>query len=278
MSRPAPKRNSRRSFSGCDVTPPRRIVDLSLPLAEDLPCSWPDDIPFQHTLFNWFVDRPDPVAPLVSRGAFHTRWLMLAEHTGTHFDAPAHWVQPPGSGLRGAGPAGDITTDGVPLEQLTGPAVVIDLTALPEVGPGRSPPIAAVHVEAFEAEHGPIGEDDVVLFRTGWDRHYVAGAAGRRYITGCVAGREPGWPAPTAEAVSLLVQRGVRCLGTDAPSVGAVEDGYPAHVAGLAHGLIYVEGLCRLEQLPVRGSEFLFLPISLRGGTGAPGRAIGLLD
>ena len=88
-----------------------------------------------------------------------------------------------------------------------------------------------------------------------------------------VAGRESGWPAPTAEAVSLLVQRGVRCLGTDTPSVGAVEDGYPAHVAGLAHGLIYVEGLCRLEQLPVRGAEFLFLPISLRGGTGAPGRA-----
>jgi kynurenine formamidase len=261
------------------MTPlPRRIVDLSLPLAEDLPCSWPDDIPFQHTLFNWFVDRPDPVAPRVSHGPFHTRWLMLGEHTGTHFDAPSHWVPPPGSGLRGAGPAGEITTDAVPLEQLTGPALVIDLTALPEGEPGHSPPIEAVHIEGFEAGHGRIDAGDVVVLRTGWDRHYVAGAAGRRYIADCVAGRRSGWPAPTAEAVSLLVQRGVRLLATDTPSVGAVEDGYPAHVAGLAHGLVYVEGLGGLEQLPVRGATFLFLPVSLRGGTGAPGRAIALLD
>jgi kynurenine formamidase len=254
-----------------------RVLDLSLPLAEDLPCSWPDDIPFQHTLFNWFVDRPDPVAPLVSRGPFHTRWLMLAEHTGTHLDAPTHWVPPPESGLHGAGPAGDVTTDAILLDQLMGPAVVIDLTGIPEVEPGHSPPIEPVHIEAFEAGYGRIDDGDVVLFRTDWDQHYVSGAEGRRYIADCVAGRQSGWPAPTPEAVSLLIRRGVRCLGVDTPSVGAVEDGYPAHVAGLAHGMVYVEGLAGLAQLPARGAVFLFLPVSLRGGTGAPGRAIGLL-
>ena len=59
--------------------------------------------------------------------------------------------------------------------------------------------------------------------------------------------------------------------------MGAVEDGYPAHVAGLAHGMVYVEGLARLGELPVRGATFLFLPIPIRGGSGAPGRAVAVL-
>ena len=166
----------------------------------------------------------------------------------------------------------------VPLEQLIGPAVVIDVTkSLPEAEPGHSPAIDVKVLEAFEAEHGRIEPDEVVILRTDWDRRYVAGDGGRRYVSDCVAGREPGWPAPTADAVSLLVDRGIRCLATDTPSVGAVEDGYSAHVAGLAHGLVYVEGLTGLAALPVRGGIFVFLPLPVRDGTGAPGRAVCLL-
>jgi kynurenine formamidase len=249
------------------MIPGYRLVDLSLPLAEDLPCSWPGNIPYQHKVFDWYA------------AGFHTRWLMFAEHTGTHFDAPSHWVPPPDSGLPGAGPAGAISTDGVPLEQLIGPAVVIDVTdSLLEAQPGRSPAVGVEAFEAFEAQHGRIEPGDVVILRTDWDLRYVSGDGGRRYVSDCVAGREPGWPAPTAEAVSLLVDRGIRCLATDTPSVGAVEDGYPAHIAGLAHGLVYVEGLTRLAELPVRGGIFVFLPLPVRGGTGAPGRAICLLE
>jgi len=249
------------------MIPGYRIVDLSLPLAEDLPCSWPGNIPYQHKAFTFYT------------AGFHTRWLMFAEHTGTHFDAPSHWVPPPDSGLPGAGPAGAISTDGVPLEQLIGPAVVVDLTeSLPEAEPGHSPAIDVEALEAFEAEHGRIEPGEVVILRTDWDRRYVSGDEGRRYVSDCVAGREPGWPAPTADAVSLLVDRGIRCLATDTPSVGAVEDGYPAHVAGLAHGVVYVEGLTGLDQLPVRGGIFVFLPLPVRGGTGAPGRAVCLLQ
>jgi kynurenine formamidase len=259
------------------MIPGYRLVDLSLPLAEDLPCSWPDNVPYRHTLFNWFEEREDGFGPIVSDGPFHTRWLMLAEHTGTHFDAPTHWVPPPGSGLPGAGPAGAVATDAVPLEQLTGPAVVVDVTATPGAEPGVSPPVGVAALGSFEAEHGRFEAGDVVLLRTDWDRHYVAGPAGRRYIADCLAGRAPGWPAPTADAVSLLVERGIRCLAVDTPSVGATEDGYPAHFAGLSHGVVYVEGLARLAELPVRGAIFAFLPVAVRGGSGAPGRAVALI-
>lgn len=249
------------------MIPGYRVVDLSLPLAEDLPCSWPGGVPYQHKLLDWYAN------------GFHTRWLMLAEHTGTHFDAPSHWVPPPGSGLAGAGPAGAISTHDVPLEQLSGPAVVVDLTlSIPHADPGVSPPIEVGVLEAFEAEHGRFEPGEVVLLRTDWDRRYVEGDAGRSYISDCVAGHQAAWPAPTAETVSLLVERGVRCLATDTPSVGAAEDGYPAHVAGLAHGLVYVEGLTRLAELPVRGAIFVFLPLPVRNGSGAPGRAICLVE
>jgi isatin hydrolase len=252
-----------------------RIVDLSLPLAETLPCSWPGSVPYRHTVYDWFESREGELGPLVSKGPFHTRWLMMAEHTGTHFDAPTHWVPPPDSGLPGAGPAGAVSTDRVPLEQLIGPAVVVDATeTVGRAEPGRSPRIEADVLEAFEAAHGRIERGEIVLLRTDWDRRYVEGAAGRGYVVDCVTGRVPAWPAPTAEAVQLLVERGVRCLGADTPSIGAADDGYPAHFAGLSQGLAYVEGLARLAELPVRGALFAFFPLLLRGGSGAPGRAV----
>jgi isatin hydrolase len=68
------------------------------------------------------------------------------------------------------------------------------------------------------------------------------------------------------------------CLGVDTPSVGAAEDARPAHVAGLAHGVVFVEGLANLSELPVRGGLFAFLPLAIRGGSGAPGRAVCLVE
>jgi kynurenine formamidase len=260
------------------VIPGHEIVDLSLPLSEELPSSWPGAVPFQHKLFNWFKEGRELGGPIVTRGPFHTRWFMVAEHTGTHFDAPSHWVPPPDSGLPDAGPAGALSTDGVPLEQLAGPAVVVDLTGSLEEGTaGRSAPIEAEMLGVFEEEHGPFEPGEVVLLRTDWDRHYVEGPAGSRYILEAVAGRGPGWPAPTPDAISLLLERRVRCLGVDTPSVGATHDPYSSHIAGLPHGIVYVEGLTGLAQLPPRGATFLFLPIPLVGGSGAPGRAIALV-
>jgi isatin hydrolase len=260
------------------VIPGYEIVDLSLPLAENLPCSWPGAIPYQHTIFNWFAEDRDRHGPLVSNGPFHTRWLLLPEHTGTHFDAPTHWVPPPDSGLPDAGPAGELSTERVPLAQLSGPAVIVDVRAsLADELDGISPSIEAKTLEAFEAEHGRIEAGEVVLLRTDWDRHYVTGPEGKKYVADVVTRRGPAWPAPAPETVALLLERGVACLGVDTPSVGHAHDGYPAHIAGLPHGMVYVEGLTRLAELPVRGATFLFLAVPIVGGSGAPGRAIALL-
>ena len=255
-----------------------RLVDLTLLLAEDLPCYWSTHLPFQHKTWTWYAGRDDPSGRVHNRGGpYTTRWLAIDEHTGTHADAPSHFVPPPGSGLPHAGPAGEVTIDKVPPEQFCGPAAVVDVTALTavEMPPGISPIIGPELLLDWEREHGTFAAGDIVLFRTGWDQRYRADDAGRGYLHDVVVtGRASGWPAPDPPAMELLLRRGVRCVGTDAPSMGSAHDGQPVHVHGLSGGAVFVECLTGLDALPARGAEFCFLPLKLRDGTGAPGRAV----
>lgn len=257
-----------------------RVVDLTLLLAEELPCWWSTHMPFQQKTFSYFDDRGDAARRVISRsGAYQTRWLLVDEHTGTHVDAPAHFFPEPDTGLPGADEIGSVTTEQIPLEQMMGPAVVIDVPGdLPGGAPGVSPVIPPGLIERFEAAHGPIRPGEVVLFRSGWDRHYSAGEAGSAYcFDPVVAKTVPGWPAPEPPAMRALIERGVRCVGTDSPSMGSTHDGAPVHREGLGAGLAFVEALGRLEQLPARGAFFCFAPINLARGTGAPGRAFAWL-
>lgn len=264
------------------LTPPApsRVVDLTLLIAEELPCWWSTHMPFQHKTFNYFENHDDQAAPLLSRnGPYQTRWMLIDEHTGTHVDAPAHFIPLPGSGLPNAGEEGTVTVDRIPLERLCGPAVVIDVPDdLPGSAPGISPIIDPGLIEDFERGHGRIGPGEIVLFRSHWDRHYAPGPEGEAYCSApLVTKTGPGWPAPEPPAMELLLDRGVRCVGTDSPSMGSTHDGAPVHVTGLSRGACYVEALAGLDQLPVRGAWFMFAPMRLARGTGAPGRAMAYL-
>lgn len=254
-----------------------RVVDLTLLLAEDLPCTWPGHMWYQHKTFSWFCDRPDPAAKVINRSgvAYQTRWLALDEHTGTHLDAPSHFIPPPDVALPHAGPAGSTSVSDVPVTQAMGPALVIDVTGLHGSEPGISPVITPRTVEEWESEHGAVEAGDIVLFHSAWDRHYLRGAAGQAYGWDVLTtGRAPGWPAPDAAAIELLYERGVRCVGTDGLSVGSAQDGGPAHLAGLRRSMVFVEALTGLDELPPRGAFFIMLTLKIEGGTGGPGRAI----
>lgn len=258
------------------MTGGHRIVDLTLMLAEELPAAWATHMPYQQKTFNYFAARDDQVSPLKSEtGPYQTRWLLIDEHTGTHIDAPAHFIPEPDSGLPHAGPAGTITVEQIPLERLVGPAAVIDIPDdLPGAAPGVSPVITDRHILRWEDQNGPLQAGDIVLFRTGWDRHYVSGPAGRAYSHGPLVTRtDPGWPAPDVGAMQVIIDRGVRCVGTDGASMGSADNGAPVHQLGLAAGVVFIEALGALDQLPVRGATFCFAPLKVARGTGAPGRA-----
>jgi isatin hydrolase len=254
------------------------LVDLTLTLDEELPGSWPGTEPYRHEIENYYV----PVADgrqYPSAGPFYACWMTLHEHVATHFDAPAHFTPPPGSGIEGESELGTVFGDGADVRSLQGPAAVIDARSDESQGAaGMSPAIEEADIRAWEAEHGALQAGEVVLLRTGWDRYYRADAEGLKYVHRPLVTKDaPGWPAPDAGAVAYLAERGIRALGTDAPSIAPAHEPVATHRAGLGRGLLYIEGLASLDRLPVRGAFFLFLPIKVARSSGAPGRAVAWL-
>jgi kynurenine formamidase len=247
-----------------------RVVDLSVTLSERLPGTWPGHMNFAHHNWNWFAEVEGPTGRTRSEAPYQTNFI--------NFDAPTHFVPPPDSGLYLAGPLGSETGDKVPPKDLTGPAVMVDVRFLAEEGkPGVSPFITEDHIRSWEEENGPLQEGEVVLLQTGWDRYYVEGEEGLKYMHGSlVTGDFPGWPAPSPDMALYLHERGIKTLGIDAPSIGSAHDPVPVHQEGLSRGLRYVEVLTNLGELPTRGAYFVFLPLKISGSSGGPGRAIAL--
>ncbi len=242
------------------------IVDLTVLLSEELPSYWPPVLGYKAT----------QLYDIANYGMF-IRSLHVDEHAGTHFDAPAHFIPPEGSGLPHAGPSSSITADRVPVERMIGPACVLDARDLiGQAEPGEHPAIDLPRIKAWEADHGPLQSGEIALFWSGWtDITYKPFPEGNKSMLDCVVLRKsPAWPQVTQEAMIYLADRGLRAVGTDGVSIGDFE----THRIGLERGLIFVERLTNLARVPARGALFAFLPIHVAAGSGAPGRAVALVE
>ncbi|MGE0605609.1 MAG: cyclase family protein [Pirellulales bacterium] len=245
--------------------------DLSLLVAPELPCYWTAGFP------PFDINHYLRIGPL---SAYNSDILTIDEHTGTQFDAPAHFVPPPDSGLPDASPLGLVTGEKVPAWQFCGEACVIDCSDMLESGPaGISPLITRDRVRAWEKSHRPLKAGDVVLFRSGYtDKFYAPFPQGRRLIADPVQGTAPGWPDPDAACMDYLASRGVMTLGTDSPSMGPIPgDLAPrVHVAGLKHGMIWTECGTRYGQLPATGAFYCMVGVKHAGSSGSEGRAFAI--
>ncbi len=257
-----------------------RVVDLSVTVAEGLPSAWPDHMPFASKVWNYYAPVETLGGTIPSFAPYQTRFWVIDEHCGTHFDGPTHFIPLGPSSLPWAGERGSETGEQVPLSDFMGPGVCLDMQHLRTgaLEGGQSPWIRADHIRAWESEHGLLRPGEIVLFLTGWDEHYVPDPEGAHYV------RDPlmrklgeAWPAPDVDAMLYLHSRGIRCVGTDGPSMGAAHDGAPVHHEGLSRGMRYIEVLTGLNQLNPRGFFFIFLPVKVKGSTGGPGRAIALV-
>lgn len=267
-----------------------RMVDLTHTLEDGYPTQGAWLPPFRHVVYNWYEPRPDDAQRLLSRsyeqvsgdgrttvGTYYSCWMTIFEHAGTHFDAPTHVIPPPDSGLPHANEWGNVYGDMVPLDKFQGPLAVIDTRWLREgpQRPGISPLLTLEHVKRWEDEHGEIQAGDVVALLTGWDEFYrPLNDGGNAYLTEPFGGNAPGWPAPTAEVVVYLAEKGVETLVTDVPSLGATDDVQSVHWAGLGRGMVFIENLTRLQELPERGSYFIFLAPKISRSSGCFGRAM----
>ncbi len=255
--------------NGSSVSP--SIVDLSLTVTPEYPCFWPIGM-------TQYLLTPNRV---IGPGAYNRDMVIIDEHTGTQFDAPAHFVPPPDSGLEGAGPMGKVTGDLVPAWQFVGEACVIDVgDHLNDAKPGESFLITPEIVLSWEQKNRKLGPGDIVLFRSGYsDRYYQPYPEGDRFVNTVLRNETPGWPAPTPQTMKLLGERKVTAAGTDGASMGPVPTLAAAtHQAGAQYGLVWTECLTNLKSLPPTGAFYALLPNKHVAGSGGESRVLAVTD
>jgi len=244
------------------------IVDLSVMIGDDYPCYWPTIMGYHASVFHRIGEWMGP---------FFTRYMIMEEHVGTHCDAPAHFIPTPETGLPHASEHGRTTVEQVPLSQFIGPAVVVDCRSLRgKAKLGECPIISVDLLKEWEKKNGPFVKGDAVLLRTDWtDDTYRRMPEGKAFGHAPILEKSaPGWPSPDYDAMAYLAEAGVRIVGHDGNSIGPLQNDGGPHWAGLGAGMVFVERLTRLGELPTRGALFVFLPIKCEGAGGAPGRAM----
>ena len=226
-----------------------RVIDLSYAINDKL-VRWPGD----EKVF------AAEVHASVEKDGYFTRSFWMLEHYGTHLDAPVHF------------PPGKTTVDQIPVKQLFGPAVVLDVSA--EGAKDADYQLPAARVAEWEKRRGRIPEGSVVLLRTGWSARWPDAQSYRNQDP---LGRMH-FPGFSVEAAQLLIERKVSGLGCDSMSVdyGASAD-FAVHHLALGSGLYHLENLADLSALPETGAFLVVAPIKLEGGSGGPVRVFALL-
>ena len=190
-----------------------KVVDLTQPLGPDTPVIGLPPI---------FASSPGVSMEVISRyddkgPAWYWNTITMGEHTGTHFDAPVHWIT--GRDLPGN------STDTIPPARFVGPACVIDVTSDVERNPDFL--LGTDRLEAWEREHGRIPARSWVLLRTGWSARREAGA----FLNVSADGpHSPGFDAATSTLLANerdVLGVGVETIGTDAgsPEAARTESG-----------------------------------------------------
>jgi kynurenine formamidase len=270
----------------------KNVVDLSVVLSEDLPLSWPGRGVGNHRqplIKPSFGLNPNTRAPFEMH--------MLDSHAGTHLVPPAYalpradfdntsyaplvreWLAEYEKkyGARGTS---DTTTEKVPLSQTCGPARVID--ARPLVGSTdpngwpASPEITVADIQKDERERGELRAGDIVIFHSGWsDRYCQPLPLGKACMEDPINGKSEGWPAPGPEAVFYLAKKGIRCIATDATTLGGAEPrrALMTYWALGGNAIAGVEYLTHVGQMPNQ-AYFVFAAVKIRGSHGGHGRAI----
>lgn len=222
-------------------------------------------IDLSHTIHDKIQIFPGDPLPSIRRGLTHENdychvdVLTLGSHTGTHIDAPYHFIK---EGKK---------INELPVERFVGAGVLVDVSAKPDrelIEPGD--------IEPYAKE---IAQGDFVILKTGRDKYF---GTSKYYLH----------PYLSAEGAQFLLEMGVSLVGIDALNVdptyygsldsdSAAKDlpdeaqyGYPVHDILLGNDILIVENLCNLDRIkPVKGM-YSFLPLKLKGSDGSPLRAV----
>jgi kynurenine formamidase len=240
-----------------------RVVDLTQTLGPDTPViGLPPQFPASPGVSLEPLSRYDERGP-----AWYWNALHLGEHTGTHFDAPIHWIT--GKDLP------DNACDTIPVRRFVGPACVLDVTR--EVAADADFLLSREGVLAWEADHGRIRPGAWVLLHSGWSRRTEP----LEFLN--VGEDGPHSPGFHLGAIQLLAQErdilgvGVETVGTDAGQAGRFDPPFPCHTLMHGAGRFGLASLRHLDQLPPTGAVVIAAPLKIAGGSGSPLRALALV-
>jgi kynurenine formamidase len=240
-----------------------KVVDLTTPLGPDTPVI---DLP------PIFAGSPGLTLTEISRydsrgPAWYWNVVHLGEHTGTHFDAPIHWVT--GKDLP------NNATDTIPPRKFMGPACVIDVTD--DVARDADFLLTPERVLTWEAEHGRIPAGAWVLLRTGWSKR-----EGREAFLGTRpdGAHSPGFQRECSEFLARdrdVLGVGVETVGTDAGQAGGFDPPFPNHTTMHGNGKFGITSLINLDLLPATGAVVIAAPLKIVNGSGSPLRVLALV-
>ena len=240
-----------------------RLVDLTQTLAPEFPTivlppefgqAWPFRIEE--------ISRYDERGP-----AWYWNNFSMSEHTGTHFDAPVHWVS--GKDLP------DNTVDSIPVENFIAAACVIDVSAESAENPDFL--LTIDYVKRWEEQHGRIPERAWVLLRTDWSKRVTP----KEYLNMAEDGAHS--PGPDAEVVPWLIRErnvhgfGTESVGTDAGQAHHLNPPYPCHYFMHGNNRYGLQCLTNLDQLPPQGALIFAAPLKIRNGSGSPLRVMAIV-
>lgn len=198
--------------------------------------------------------------------AWYWNTITMGEHTGTHFDAPVHWIT--------GKDYDNNTTDTIPVEQFVAPAVVLDASA--EVAADADFLLTPERIQAWENEHGQIPAGAWFLFRTDWSKR-----TGEAFLNNKEDG--PHSPGFTPDCVRFLANErdvlgvGVETVGTDAGQAGGMDPAFPCHNLMHGAGKLGLASLTNLDQLPPTGTLLFAAPLKIQNGSGSPLRVLALV-
>ncbi|WP_417320629.1 cyclase family protein [Emcibacter sp.] len=193
--------------------------------------------------------------------------LSFSEHTGTHFDAPIHWVT--GKDLP------NNSVDTMPLQDFIAPVNVIDCSKEVAANPGFI--LTKDFLLKWEEENGKIEPDTWIFLRSDWRKVAPAGNYTNMQEDGAHS------PGPDTEAVLFMVNErnvlgfGTECVGTDAGQAFAFEPQYPCHHYMHGAGKYGLQCMTNLDQLPAKGAVIIASPLKIEEGSGSPLRVIALV-
>jgi len=204
---------------------------------------------------------------MTEKGYYYSAYsFSAAEHGGTHMDAPVHFAK------------GMPSIDQIPLDRVIGPGVLVDVEKLAAGKPDYQ--ITENDLMAWEKANGRIPDHCILLLRTGWGKFYPNK---KTYLgtdkRGPDAVAELHFPGLAPSAARWIVSnRKISAVAIDTASIDFGQSKlFETHQTLYKEGILAIENVARMEELPASGFEIIALPMKIRGGSGAPVRIIAVL-